>query len=119
MHLFGAAVTVAYVSAKDPITVAYSFEVLLLSPCSVFLGMSAPGPSLYHFMNEPVDLVKDAFAGYVTVIVRPSANNAVELYDQVTGLCVQIGLDDRSHLVKQRLDTALCRSNEQLGVVFA
>lgn len=93
-------------------------EVFIFNPAFGFLRMSPLGPLPQGRKDEMVHFRKGAFAGDMSMIVRPTSDYRIELHDQVPsrGLCVR--LDQLVDLVQERGDVFAGWLDEDLALVF-
>ena len=66
-------------------------EVGFADPMGRFVGMSSRCPLPYDVEDAMIDVAKDVFADYMSMVVDPTPDHGIESSDQVGGWCLGVG----------------------------
>src|SRR6516165_4478062 len=72
-----------------------------LDPTTCFAGVSSPGPPPQSLEDGMVHFGKGLLARHMPMIVGPTADHRVELYDQSTGRGLPVDPDDLSDSLQE------------------
>src|SRR5258706_1461490 len=106
-------------ASEDPITPLMGMEVFLLNPSPRLVVVSFSGPLPQHLKDGTIDILEGFLAHDVLVIACPTANERIELQDQVTSRRALVFLHRLADFLNERFNVFLRRFDDKLSMVLA
>src|SRR5215472_268363 len=107
---------IASITEEGPVPVPAPVKIFRFDPARAFVRVSSSCPFPQTREDGVIDASERAFAHLVPMIVRPTANFWVELFDQIGGRHAMCVFDDSSDTVQEGPNIFLGRLDEQFPV---
>ena len=94
-------------------------EVFVLDPSPRLVVVSFPGPLPQHLKDGTIDILEDFLADNVLVIACPTANERIELQDDMSSRCALVLLDYLADFFQECFHVFLRRFDDELSIIRA
>lgn len=98
---------------------SFLLKVFALDPSEIFLGMSSFRPLPKPFPYAMISIREDSFTDDEAIIISPTSDDRIELFDQKGGWRRVVSLDDAFDVAQELYNLWFCRFNEQSALVLS